>query len=132
MYMSRLIQALGFVLAGCVLYQNQLSIAGPPKDLVEHNRRWFDDHLNRTTLPASFGNPDGRPCFAVAGLFAVNGGRVEIMFPQAVAHNGMLGDRNEYAMDVTLADETCKIKINVSKEVLDNGKWRSLKTRRSF
>ena len=128
---ARSLQMLALLAVVLLLDQAHMSSAKPEKSVVMANRRWFDDRLNRTTLPASFENPTSHECFALAGLFAVHEGRTEIMFPQAVAHDLIVqSDLDEHEATVTLENDTCRIKLHISKQAIDNGVWRELKPTR--
>lgn len=120
-------------IAALLMDHPYVSSAKLDKSTMTANRRWFDDKLNRTTLAATFDNPTAQECFALAGLFSVTNGRTTLMFPQAVAHNvTVLTDINGSESLIVLENETCRIKLHISKDVTENGAWRALKPKRSL
>jgi hypothetical protein len=90
-------------------------------------RRWMDDRMGRTTLPARF-NRSGS-CFNLSGLLALRGDRVELLFRQSSA--GEFGYRSsDDPSAIVLADDHCLIQLHISQEVLDGGQWMAVPLRK--
>jgi hypothetical protein len=88
-----------------------------------------DRNFRRTTLLAYFESlPDDPACFALGGLFALEtNGVVSLTYPHAAVPNVGIGSVNKANERIlTFQSVDCRIRLFISKEVLDGDQWISL------
>jgi hypothetical protein len=85
-------------------------------------RRWLDDRLGRTTLPARFDKPEEGHCFNLAGLLALREDRAELIYPTILGREVGYGP-SDLPGAFLLASEHCLIRVHVRQEILDGDQW---------
>ena len=90
-------------------------------------RRWFDDHMGRTTLLAFFDRSKGEDCFNLAGLLALREERIELTYPailgRGIRHGPSDARPLAFRSSFHFQDDRCRIRVSQRQEVLDGGRW---------
>ena len=102
----------------------------PRKPTLPELRRSWDDQRGRTVLFAFFHQPDELRCSGLSGLFHLGPDRVEIVFA-AVGRERQSSrhEHAEYQVILTLQDENCRIRLDISMEALHEGRWLAIPVR---
>jgi hypothetical protein len=90
-------------------------------------RMLADSAHQQTTLRAFFEHPLSSSCFTHATMFSLKGPRVGLLYPLPVDRSiGVDFRRERHGMIIEFRNEHCRTRLRISRESLDDEKWRPL------